>query len=69
MHGGKNAGRACWVIDDSLCPDEMRKSSTMKFAGCWKCDFYHLVRDEERSSPHGFMITYREMKKSLNNKK
>jgi hypothetical protein len=69
MHGGENAGRACWVIDDSLCPDEMRRTASKKFAGCWKCDFYHLVRDEEQSSPHGFITTYREMKKVLKNKK
>jgi hypothetical protein len=68
IHGGINAGRACWAIDNSLCPDMMRETSTKKFAGCWMCDFYHRVRDEERSSHHGFMTTYREMIKFLNSK-
>jgi hypothetical protein len=63
VHGGKNAGRACWAIDNSLCPDLMRESSEKKFSGCWKCNFYHRVKNEERSSPHGFITTYREMKK------
>ena len=67
IHGGENAGRACWVIDDSLCSNAIREISTKKFAGCWKCDFYHLVRNEERSSPHGFIETYREMIKILDN--
>ena len=63
VHGGENAGRACWTIDNSLCPDLMREATAKKFPGCWKCDFYHHVKNEERSSPHGFIITYREMKK------
>jgi len=63
VHGGKNAGRACWAIDDSLCPELMRETPAKKFSGCWKCDFYQRVKNEERSSPHGFITTYREMKK------
>jgi hypothetical protein len=69
IHGGKNAGRACWAIDNSLCPDMIRKTATKKFAGCWKCDFYHQVRDEERSAPQGFVTLYREMKKVLESDK
>ena len=65
IHDGINAGRACWVIDNSHCPDEMRDTSSKKFAGCWKCDFFHKVKAEERSSRHGFIETYREMKKAL----
>jgi len=41
----------------------MREASAKKFLGCWKCDFYQLFKSEERSSPHGFITTYREMKK------
>lgn len=63
IHGGKNAGRACWAIDNSLCPELMREAPEKKFSGCWKCNFYHHVKNEERSSPHGFISTYREMKK------
>lgn len=63
VHGGKNAGRACWTIDNSLCPELMRETPAKKFSGCWKCSFYHRVKNEERSSPHGFITTYREMKK------
>ncbi len=65
IHDGINAGRACWVIDDSLCPDALKTLSSEKFSGCWKCSFFHLVRHEERSSPHGFIETYGEMKKNL----
>ncbi len=62
VHGGKNAGRACWAVDDSLCPEVQRESQQKKFSGCWKCEFYHSVKNEERSSRHGFVATYREMK-------
>ncbi len=65
IHGGENAGRACWAIDDSLCPKVLKETAAKKFEGCWKCDFYHLVKHEERSSPHGFISTYREMIKML----
>ncbi len=62
VHGGKNAGRACWAVDDSLCPELLRKTSEQKFSGCWKCDFYQSVKNEERSSRLGFIATHREMK-------
>ena len=60
VHDGENAGRACWAIDDSLCP-ELLRGAEKKFSGCWKCDFYHSVKSEERSSLHGFIATHREM--------
>ena len=62
VHGGENAGRACWAIDDSLCPKFVREASASKFSGCWKCDFFQSVKNEERSSSDGFIATYREMK-------
>ncbi len=65
IHNGNNAGRACWVMDDTQCSTAAKESSARKFAGCWKCDFYHLVRNEEKSSPHGFVETYSEMMKIL----
>lgn len=68
VHGGENAGRACWAIDNSLCPELMRESPEKKFSGCWKCNFYHRVKNEERSSQHGFITTYHEMKKICDSK-
>ncbi len=61
IHGGKNGGRACWAIDDSLCPDVLRGASKT-FTGCWKCDFYQRVKTEELSSRDGFIATHREMR-------
>jgi hypothetical protein len=62
IHGGENGGRACWTIDDSHCPKIIRDASSTIFSGCWKCDFFHRVKNEERSSPYGFIATYGEMR-------
>ena len=64
VHGGENAGRACWVVDSSLCPEVKRETSEMKFTGCWKCDFFQTVKNEKRSSYDGFAATYHEMKQA-----
>lgn len=47
VHGGKNAGRACWVVAGSLCKGELQGTFAKKFENCEKCDFYLQVREEE----------------------
>ncbi len=47
VHGGKNAGRACWVIAKTLCHDAVQGSFANKHKNCPSCDFYHLVEEEE----------------------
>ena len=47
VHGGSNAGRACWVVAGTLCGGELQGSFAMKFQECEKCDFYMEVRNEE----------------------
>ena len=47
VHGGRNAGRACWVVAGSLCKGEMQGTFARKFEHCEKCDFYLQVREEE----------------------
>lgn len=46
-HGGKNAGRACWVVAGTLCGGQEQGSFAQKFHNCEKCDFYLQVRREE----------------------
>lgn len=46
-HGGKNAGRACWVVAGTLCRGEVQGTFAKKFGDCLKCDFFQLVRKEE----------------------
>ena len=47
INGGKNGGRACWVITGTLCKGETQGSYAQKILNCTKCDFYKKVVDEE----------------------
>jgi rubrerythrin len=49
MHGGLNAGRACWVVAGTSCKGEARGAYFHKFKSCRACDFYLRVREEEGS--------------------
>lgn len=45
-HGGRNAGRACWVVAGTLCGGEVQGTFAKKFSNCEKCDFYLTVQRE-----------------------
>jgi len=47
VHGGRNAGRACWVVAGTLCDGEVQGTFASKYGYCEKCDFYLLVQKEE----------------------
>jgi len=47
VHGGKNAGRACWVVSGSLCDDRVQGTFARKYGNCIQCDFYKKVEEEE----------------------
>ena len=46
-HGGKNAGRACWVVAGTMCLGKVEGSYALKEKNCLRCDFYNFVYDEE----------------------
>lgn len=46
-HGGKNAGRACWIVAGSLCGGKVQGTFAAKFENCEKCDFYGSVKNDE----------------------
>lgn len=48
VHGGTNAGRACWVIAGTLCGGNIQGSFAKKYKDCSICDFYQDVRHRER---------------------
>lgn len=50
IHGGRNAGRACWTVDGTLCRDGRPDDITMKTSFCRTCDFYRILLREEQ--PH-----------------
>ncbi len=64
-HGGKSAGRACWVIAGSLCGGKIQGSYAQKLSNCWRCDFMNRVKQEEEPSPHGFSATRLGIERSL----
>ncbi len=56
-HGGKNAGRACWVVAGSLCGGKIQGTYAQKLTNCWRCDFMNTVKKEEEPREHGFSAT------------
>ena len=46
-HGGKNAGRVCWVVAGSMCGGQMQGTFAQKYGNCVKCDFFQKVKEEE----------------------
>ena len=49
VHGGENAGRACWVVAGTFCHGEVQGEFASKMHNCTKCDFYIQVKQEEGS--------------------
>jgi hypothetical protein len=47
VHGGRMAGRSCWVVAGTLCKGQVQGTFAMKFGSCETCDFYLAVREEE----------------------
>ena len=47
VHGGKNCGRACWVMEGTLCAASVQGSFLDKFKRCLTCDFFHAVEAQE----------------------
>lgn len=47
VHGGKNAGRSCWVVAGTLCKGQVQGTFAVKFGACENCEFYVVVRKEE----------------------
>lgn len=47
VHGGRSAGRACWVVAGTLCGGSVQGSFAEKEKNCLACAFYKLVRKEE----------------------
>lgn len=49
VHGGMNAGRACWVVGGTLCNGKIQETFLKKYDACMECDFYKKVKEEESS--------------------
>jgi hypothetical protein len=40
IHGGKNSGRACWVVGGTLCEGKIQGTFAKKFNNCLECNFF-----------------------------
>ena len=47
LHGGDNAGRACWLVAGTMCKGKVQGTFAMKYKDCAICDFYCRVKEEE----------------------
>jgi hypothetical protein len=65
VHGGKNAGRACWVVAGSLCGGKIQGTYAQKLSNCWRCDFMKRVKQEEEPTFFGFSHTRLGMERAL----
>jgi len=65
IHGGTNAGRACWVVAGSLCGGTVQGTYAAKLSNCWRCDFMNAVKQEEAGNIAGFSHTRLGMEKTL----
>ena len=64
-HGGKNAGRACWVVAGSLCGGKVQGTYAEKLHNCWRCDFMNTVKKEEEDAQLGFSHTRLGIEKTM----
>ncbi|MGD2080961.1 MAG: hypothetical protein PVG55_04975 [Nitrospirota bacterium] len=54
VHGGKNAGRACWALGGTLCEGRPNGDFARRFKSCHACGFFKAVVREEGA---GFVFT------------
>lgn len=47
VHDGENCGRACWVMEGTLCAASVQGSFLEKFKKCIACNFFHEVEAQE----------------------
>ena len=50
VHGGNNAGRACWVVAGTLCNGIIQGTFARKYNNCFECNFFKTVKEEEGSN-------------------
>ena len=68
VHGGRNAGRACWVVLNTLCNGSIQDTLQKKYSMCGACDFYTIVKNEEGDQliPTVFLLRMIEEQRGFN---
>jgi len=62
LHGGKNAGRACWVIAGTFCEGKVQGTFAQKYQDCTQCEFFRQVRMEEGSDYQTSLVILKKLK-------
>ncbi|NJD55849.1 MAG: hypothetical protein FIA94_05515 [Nitrospirae bacterium] len=62
VHGGKKAGRACWVIAGTFCEGDVQGTFAMKYRDCTSCRFFRLVRAEEGKDYQTSLVLLKKLK-------
>jgi PAS domain S-box-containing protein len=47
VHGGRNAGRVCWVVAGTMCAIRVEGTFAQEYKDCTQCNFYKSVKEEE----------------------
>jgi len=47
VHGGRNSGRACYMIAGTLCGGKIQGTYGQKYKNCEVCDFFRMIKEEE----------------------
>jgi hypothetical protein len=47
VHGGENAGRACWAVEGTMCYGRLQGHFIEKFKECAECEVYEVIKQEE----------------------
>ncbi len=69
VHGGVNAGRACWMAAGTSGDAPPSGTYAVVLRDCLRCDFFRLVQADEQGSETGFSATKLGMLKNLPGKK
>lgn len=62
VHGGKNAGRACWVIAGTFCEGQVQGTFAMKYRDCTSCRFFRQVKTEEGTAYQTSLVLLKKLK-------
>ena len=61
IHGGKNAGRACWAVSGTSNDGYTQGTFACGYTACAECDFFREVQKEEKEN----LIVSSELRKLL----
>ncbi len=62
VHGGRNGGRACWVIAGTFCDGVIQGTFAQKYQDCSVCEFFRQVRREEGAAYETSLVLLKKLR-------